>query len=82
MPTTLIFSLAIFCGALLLFLVQPMIGKGVLPLFGGASQVWITCLLFFQAALLAGYLYAHLLATRVAPRFQAPVHLLVAAAGL
>lgn len=82
MPTTLIFSLAVFCGALLLFLFQPMVGKGVLPLFGGASQVWITCLLFFQTALLAGYFYAHLLATRVARRFQAPIHILVAAAGL
>lgn len=52
----------VFLGALLLFLLEPMAAKELLPVFGGASAVWITCLVFFQAALLVGYLYAHLLA--------------------
>src|SRR3974390_1212705 len=55
--------LTIFLGALLLFAVEPMIAKMILPWFGGSAEVWIVCLLFFQAALLAGYLYAHLLSS-------------------
>lgn len=64
----------IFSGALLLFEVEPLIAKAILPWFGGSAQVWTTCLLFFQAALLAGYLYAHILTTRVAPRWQWRIH--------
>jgi spermidine synthase len=64
-----LFTLAIFWGATLLFVVQPLFGRLVLPLLGGAPAVWNTCLVFFQAMLLAGYGYAHWLATRVrAPR--------------
>src|SRR5712691_293367 len=48
-----------FVGATLLFVVQPMVGKMVLPLLGGTPAVWSTCMVFFQAALLAGYAYAH-----------------------
>ena len=64
----------IFAGALLLFEVEPLIAKAILPWFGGSAQVWTTCLLFFQAALLGGYLYAHVLTTRVPPRWQWRIH--------
>jgi SAM-dependent methyltransferase len=75
------YALAIFSGAFLLFQVQPLIGKYILPWFGGGPGVWTTCLLFFQVVLLGGYAYAHLLSTRLRPRTQAIVHgvLLVAA---
>src|SRR5215210_6165809 len=53
------FTLAVFVSAGLLFIVEPMFGKMVLPLLGGSPAVWTTCMLFFQAALLLGYLYAH-----------------------
>ncbi|MEO6004598.1 MAG: fused MFS/spermidine synthase [Opitutus sp.] len=68
------FAFTIFAGAFLLFAVQPLIGKFILPWFGGGTGVWATCLLFFQTVLLGGYIYAHLLATRLAPRKQALVH--------
>jgi hypothetical protein len=58
----------------LLFQVQPMAGKRILPWFGGGPAVWATAMLFFQAALLVGYLYAHLLVTLLRPRGQAIVH--------
>ena len=54
----LAYACTIFLSAFLLFAVQPMIGKIILPWFGGSAAVWSTCLLFFQAALLAGYFYA------------------------
>jgi hypothetical protein len=57
--TNLINALTIFISAFLLFLVQPMLAKSILPWFGGAAAVWTTCLLFFQTALLLGYLYSH-----------------------
>jgi hypothetical protein len=55
-----------FVGATLLFVVQPMVGKMILPLLGGTPAVWSTCMVFFQAALLAGYAYAHASASRFA----------------
>jgi hypothetical protein len=55
----LAFTLAVFLSAALLFVVEPMFGKMVLPLLGGSPAVWTTCMLFFQGALLLGYLYAH-----------------------
>ena len=64
-----------FVNASLLFAVQPMFTKMVLPLLGGTPSVWNTCLLFFQAALLLGYLYAHLTSRRLEPRAQGFVHL-------
>lgn len=78
------YALAIFTGAFLLFQVQPLIGKYVLPWFGGGPGVWTTCLLFFQVLLLGGYGYAHFATTRLKPRTQAVVHaiLLLAAAAL
>src|SRR5919107_4927015 len=56
----LAFTFAVFISAALLFVVEPMFGKMVLPLLGGSPAVWTTCMLFFQGALLLGYLYAHL----------------------
>lgn len=63
-----LFSITLFVSAALLFVVQPMIAKLLLPLLGGASGVWTTCMVFFQVMLLAGYLYAHLVTRRV-PRW-------------
>ena len=64
----LFYSLTIFLSAFLLFEVQPIIAKTILPWFGGTSAVWSTCMLFFQVVLLLGYLYAHLLHRRLSPR--------------
>ena len=54
-----VFSFSMFLSAALLFVVEPMIGKMLMPMLGGTPAVWNTCLVFFQAMLLAGYLYAH-----------------------
>jgi hypothetical protein len=67
---------------LLLFEVEPLIAKAILPWFGGSAQVWTSCLLFFQAMLLAGYFYAHLLSTRVAPAWQWRIHAALLVASL
>ena len=64
------YSLTMFVSAGLLFLVEPMIARMVLPLLGGAPAVWTTCMLFFQTLLLAGYAYAHVLTTRLRSRRQ------------
>lgn len=76
-----LYLLTIFLGAFLVFLVQPYMGKYILPWFGGGSGVWTACMLFFQGALLAGYAYAHALRVFLSPRRQLVVHtvLLVAA---
>ncbi|HMR75617.1 MAG TPA: fused MFS/spermidine synthase, partial [Polyangiaceae bacterium] len=74
-------AVAIFLGAFLLFQVQPMAGRQILPWFGGGPAVWTTCLLFFQVLLLVGYTYAHLLSRLTLTR-QAAVHLGVALASL
>ncbi|MBI2823721.1 MAG: fused MFS/spermidine synthase [Planctomycetia bacterium] len=76
------YAITIFWSAFLLFLVQPMLGKQILPWFGGTPAVWTTCLLFFQVLLLGGYLYAHGLTAWLKPRAQAVVHLAVLAASL
>jgi hypothetical protein len=70
-----LYAAASFLGAALLFLVQPMLAKLVLPYFGGSPTVWNTCTLFFQALLLAGYLYVHVSTRRLGPRRQPWVHL-------
>lgn len=69
-----VYGLTIFIGAFLLFQVQPIISKYILPWFGGAPSVWTTCMLFFQVVLLAGYAYAHLLSGRLRPKWQAVTH--------
>jgi SAM-dependent methyltransferase len=75
-------AITILAGALLLFEVEPLIAKAILPWFGGSAQVWTSCLLFFQVALLIGYLYAHMLTTRIAPRWQWRIHAGLLAASL
>ncbi len=59
-----LFAGAVFLGAFLLFLVEPIAAKQLVPVLGGSAAVWITCLVFFQTALLCAYLYAHWMATR------------------
>src|SRR5262249_4677246 len=85
MPGTLriapwLYAVTLFLSAFLLFAVQPMFTKMVLPQLGGAPQVWSVAMVFFQAALLAGYAYAHLLVRRLSPGMGALVHLAVLAA--
>src|SRR5215218_9655797 len=69
-----LYALAIFSSATLLFMVQPLAGTILLPVLGGSPAVWSTCMVFFQAVLLLGYLYAHGLTTRVAEGWQWLVH--------
>ena len=59
-----LFASAVFLASFLLFLVEPIAARQLLPALGGSATVWITCLVFFQTALLLGYLYAHWLARR------------------
>ncbi|HEY7423985.1 MAG TPA: hypothetical protein VH682_07100, partial [Gemmataceae bacterium] len=75
----LVFALTLFTSATLLFMVEPMIGKMILPLLGGTPAVWNTCMVFFQAVLLLGYLYAHLSTSWLGPRKQAALHLVLLA---
>ncbi len=67
----------IFLSAFLLFQIQPMIAKMILPWFGGSAAVWITAMLFFQTSLLGGYLYAHWSVRSLRPRTQTVVHVLL-----
>ncbi|MFI4876676.1 MAG: spermidine synthase [Blastopirellula sp. JB062] len=78
------FAAAVFVSALLLFQIQPIVSKAILPWFGGSPAVWTTAMLFFQVALFLGYLYAHLLARYLPLRWQGALHmaLVVAAAAL
>ncbi len=69
------YSLTVFLSAFLLFLVQPLMGKYILPWFGGASAVWSGAMLFFQTLLLAGYSYSHGLVARLPLRSQGLVHI-------
>ncbi|HEX2099328.1 MAG TPA: hypothetical protein VHF69_01625, partial [Candidatus Synoicihabitans sp.] len=70
-----LYAITVFTGAFLLFQVQPLIGKFILPWFGGSPGVWTACLLFFQTLLLGGYAYAHVLTSKFAPTRQAVIHL-------
>ena len=70
-----LYAVTIFLSAFLLFQVQPMIAKLILPWFGGSAAVWVTCMLFFQIALLLGYGYAHFIVGSVPPHRQAIVHI-------
>lgn len=84
-PPAALFVLTVFTSAALVFLVQPMVAKLVLPLLGGSPSVWNTSMAFFQIALLAGYFYAHLLQRIPSVRAQAMTHvaaLLIAAVAL
>src|SRR6516225_3244365 len=76
-----LYPITIFLSAFLLFQVQPIIAKVILPWFGGSSAVWSTCMLFFQITLLAGYAYAHWLQS-LSGRTQAVLHSILLAGSL
>ena len=71
----IVFAVSMFISATLLFLVEPMLAKMALPMLGGTPAVWNTCLVFFQAVLLAGYLYAHAATRWLGRRTQIAVHI-------
>ena len=73
-PSVLLYAATIFLSAFLLFQVQPLIAKFILPWFGGSAAVWSAALLFFQLVLLAGYFYAHCLIRYLSPKRQWQVH--------
>ena len=79
-----LYAATIFVSAFLLFLVQPVVAKQILPWFGGSAAVWTTCLVFFQTALLAGYAYSDYVVRRLGARAQVKLHtvLLVASVAL
>src|ERR1043166_8182861 len=77
-----LYALTIFISSFLLFLIQPLIAKQILPWFGGSAAVWSTCLAFFQFVLLAGYAYSDWTTRKLAPRTQAILHTLLLAAGM
>ena len=66
-----LYAITIFLSAFLLFQVQPLIAKIILPWFGGSAAVWSAALLFFQLVLLAGYAYAHFVIARLRPKLSA-----------
>src|SRR3984957_7330381 len=76
----LVYAATIFSGAFLIFQFEPLLARYILPLFGGSSAVWISCMLFFQLLLVAGYAYSHLIATRLHPRLQGIVHIAIVSA--
>src|SRR5215475_12647278 len=69
-----VFAFAMFASAALIFTLQPLFARMVTPLLGGSPAVWNTSMVFFQAALLAGYIYAHVLARLKDLRLQAAIH--------
>ncbi len=77
-----LYAATIFASAFLLFLVQPVMAKQILPWFGGSATVWTTCLVFFQSALLAGYAYADWLVRRPSPRNGLKLHVVLLVASL
>jgi hypothetical protein len=77
-----LYAATIFLSAFLLFLVQPVIAKQILPWFGGAASVWATCLVFFQTMLLFGYAYADWTTRSLKPRSQAILHVVLLACSL
>ena len=78
----LLFGAAIFLSAFLIFLVQPMVGKRILPWFGGTPAVWTLCLAFYQSTLFLGYAYAHLLIRFASPTLQLTIHAVAVCAAL
>jgi len=77
-----LYAATLFLSAGLVFLLEPMMGRVLLPVLGGAPAVWITTQLFFQVALLGGYAYGHLIGARLTPRRQTGLHLGLLALGL
>jgi SAM-dependent methyltransferase len=78
----IIYALTIFTSAFLLFLVQPVMAKQILPWFGGSAAVWTTCLVFFQFLLLFGYAYSDWTTRHMKPRHQAILHIALLAVSL
>src|SRR5688500_2282999 len=78
----LLFAATVFTSAFLLFLVQPIIAKQILPWFGGNASVWTVCMVFFQLVLLGGYAYADAVVRKPTPRAQAILHTALLAASL
>ncbi len=78
----MLYASTVLLSAFLLFQVQPIIAKMILPWFGGSAAVWTTCMLFFQLLLVAGYLYSHWSIRRLHPRRQALLHIALLAAGV
>ena len=78
----MLYAFTIFLSSFLLFLVQPLIARLILPWFGGTAAVWTTCMLFFQCVLLAGYAYAHGTTAKLSPRAQAILHTILLAAAV
>ena len=76
------YAATIFVSAFLLFQVQPLIGRFILPWFGGGPSIWTSCMLFFQILLLGGYLYAHLISVMLKPRTQVMTHLILLAVSM
>ncbi|MBP6109695.1 MAG: hypothetical protein KA484_07520 [Rhodocyclaceae bacterium] len=76
------YGLTIFLSAFLLFQVQPIIAKMILPWFGGSASVWTACMLFFQMLLLLGYLYSHWVVRFLSPRHRSYLHMALLAASL
>jgi len=77
---SVLFSMGVFAGAYLIFLVQPMVAKRILPWFGGGPGVWMICLMFYQTTLFFGYAYAHALIQFARPAVQLGVHSVLFAA--
>src|ERR1700739_1553731 len=72
-----VYAVTLFVSAFILFLVQPLIGKMILPKLGGTPQVWNTCMVFFQMVLLAGYAYTHFVSTNLKLRQQILLHVVL-----
>jgi hypothetical protein len=79
---TILLSVTVFLSAFLLFVVEPLFAKLILPSFGGSAAVWSTCLVFFQCALLLGYLYADITSRRLRPAQQSFLHIALLLASL
>lgn len=73
----LLFATTLFFSASLMFLLQPLFGKILLPLLGGSPAVWNTCMVFYQSILFLGYLYAHYVSTKLQPRLQIQLHVAI-----
>src|SRR5216683_2689822 len=73
-PGLALLAAAVFLSSLLLFLIQPIVAKAILPWFGGSAGVWTTCMFFFQAVLVLGYLYSHWITRNLRPRMQIAIH--------
>ncbi len=78
----LLFAGTLFISATLMFILQPMFGKILLPLLGGSPAVWNTCMVFYQTVLFLGYLYAHFLSSKFNPLRQIQIHAVVIAISL